>query len=128
MIITGVFAAGALAAWLGHTDQSRELTTDLDAAFAERGFKHGAAVRDMGLTNEPQLSRQLAGSEPLNMLRFASLPDDVKLAFYRRQVCRLGGVVLDATQASLLRGAAALGAKRMAKMAGEQAATERRRA
>ncbi len=120
-----------LTAWFGHTDASREMAADFSDALGEHGVKRSTAAETMGLTNEQQLSRQVAGNEPMQLYRLAALPAAVRLAFYRRQVARLGGLVLDESQAEIVRGAARLGTKRMAKIAPEAvfgAVPERRRA
>lgn len=103
------------AAWIGHTDASRDLaqdvTTALDTAFPKREL----AAEAMGL-HPADLSRQLAGRDPLNLWRVASLGWTFWLAFCAARVARVGGVVLTSEQISFVRGAAVLGVKRMARM------------
>jgi hypothetical protein len=102
------------AAWLGHTDESRAYALDIIGAFQDIGMSHKEASIDMGLSSEQQLSRQLAGTEPLNAYRLGYLPSRFKVALLRRQAVRLGAAVLAPEDLALIRGAAALGAERLA--------------
>lgn len=111
-----------IAAWVGHTDASRELaqdvTTAVDAAYDKR--EHAAMV--MGL-HPADLSRQFAGRDPLNFWRLASLGWPFWIAFCVARMARIGGLVLTSEQLTLIKGFAAL-PKRMLRMAFNQ--TERR--
>jgi hypothetical protein len=62
----------------------------------------------MGL-HPADLSRQLAGRDPLNLWRLTALPAEFWLAFLAARTRRLGGEVLTADQLTLLKGAAAIG-------------------
>lgn len=95
-------------AWSGHTDRTRDAAHDFCAALAECGISHKAAAIEMGLS-ERDLSRQLAGLDPLNHYRTLLLPPEVEIAYMRRRVGRAGGVVLLADAVAFLRGAALLG-------------------
>lgn len=96
------------AAWTGHTEFSRmlaeDVTTALDAAFDKRE----AAAREMGL-HPADLSRQLAGRDPLNLWRLAGLSWSFWLAFCAARMARTGGLVITSEQLSFIKGAAALG-------------------
>ena len=95
------------AAWNGHTDQSRELAQDIAVAI-DAHMKRETAASLMGI-HAADLSRQLAGRDPLNLWRLTSLPADFWLAFLAARTKRLGGEVLTADQLALLKGAAAMG-------------------
>ena len=101
------------AAWTGHTDESRAYAQDFCDALADCGITKKAAYLLMRLTNEQQLSHQLAGTEPLNAFRLAYLPSAFRVAFLRRQADRLGAAVIAPEELSLIRGAAALGPERV---------------
>ena len=96
-----------IAAWQGHTDASRELALDIAVAI-DLHLERKAAAALMGL-HPADLSRQLAGRDPLNLWRLTSLPADFWLAFLAARTRRLGGEVLTADQLALLKGAAAIG-------------------
>lgn len=119
---------GFTAAWSGHTDESRAFAQDVVAALADAGLSHKAAAITMGLTHEQQLSRQLAGSEPLNAFRLFFLPHAFRVSLLRRQAARLGAAVIAPEDLALLRGAAAMGRKRMAKMLSGSPVDEKRSA
>jgi hypothetical protein len=98
---------GLLAPWVEHTDASRELAQDIALAI-DAHMKRGTAASLMGI-HAADLSRQLAGRDPLNLWRLTSLPADFGLAFLAARTKRLGGEVLTADQLNLLKGAAAMG-------------------
>lgn len=103
------------AAWIGHTDQSREMAQDVhDAIVHDCALKLETAAGTMGLTL-PQLSRQLAGREPLNHWRLAALGIQFEIKLAARRLRRVGADVLTPEQIALLRGAARLGPRRMLK-------------
>ena len=111
MCAVGGFAIGA--AWIGHTDESRAYAQDFCAALADIGLSKKEAYLMMRLSNEQQLSHQLAGTEPLNAFRLSYLPSAFRLAFLRRQADRLGAAVVAPEDLALIRGAAALGVDRV---------------
>lgn len=114
------------AAWAGHTDVSREMAQDVhDAIVLDCALKLEAAASTMGLTL-PQLSRQLAGREPLNHWRLASLGLRFEIALAGRRLKRTGHEVLTPEQIALLRGAARLGPRRMLKLGLDFIIPERR--
>ena len=102
-----------ISAWNGHTLESREYAADIIGALADAGISHKAATIDMKLSNEQQLSRQLAGTEPLNAFRLALLPMGFHCAFLRRRAARLGAAVIAPEDLALIRGAATLGLRRL---------------
>lgn len=108
--------SGLLTAWMGHTDASRADAQDMSAALLDVGLSQKAASITMGLSSEQQLSRQLAGTEPLNAYRLTCLPPAFHVALLRRRAARLGAVVLAPEEVALIRGAAVLGRKTMLKM------------
>ena len=101
------------AAWVGHTEESRAYAMDIVLALADIGMSHKEASIDMGLTDEAELSKQLAGTKPLNAFRLSSLPRRFHVAFLRRQVDRYGAAMLAPEDLALIRGAAALGVDRV---------------
>lgn len=108
--MTGLF----LAAWIGHTDASREMAQDLIRAFQLAGLKHETVASLMGLT-PPQLGHQLAGAEPLNLFRLSFLPGAFHLAWLQLHAQRIGAEVLTADQVSYLKAAAIEGPRKMIK-------------
>jgi hypothetical protein len=104
------------AAWTGHTDESRQYAQDIADSFAEIGMSHKEASITMRLTDEAELSKQLAGTKPLNAFRLAYLPSAFHLCLLRRRAARLGAAVIAPEDLALIRGAAALGAKKVAEM------------
>lgn len=106
------FVSGA---WCGHTEASRTFAQDVVLAFEDAHLKREYAAREMGIT-PPMLARQLAGQEPLNLWRLASLPAEFHAAFLVRRARRVGGEFLSDRQLALIRGAAVLGRKTMARM------------
>lgn len=104
-----------LAAWMGHSPRSQAIAQCVRDSFKALGWKDEYAASLMKLANAPQLSRQLAGIEPLNLWRLADLPDAFWQEYDRRRVGLRGGVVLEAPDLSLIRGACVLGSKSMAR-------------
>ena len=102
-------------AWTGHTDASRDLAIDIGAAMVSAGMKREEAAALMGIT-APELSRQLAGVEPLNLWRLWSLPVAFKVWLFIRQAKRVGAEFLTPEHLAIVQGAAALGKKKMSKM------------
>jgi len=105
---------GLFAAWTGHTEDSRAYAQDIVGALADSGISQKAAAIEMGLSSEQQLSRQLAGTEPLNAYRLSFLPMGFHVSFLRRRAARLGAAVIAPEDLALIRGAAVLGAKKIA--------------
>jgi len=101
------------AAWVGHTEESRAYALDIVGALLDIGMSHKEASIDMGLTDEAELSKQLAGTKPLNAFRLSSLPRRFHVAFLRRQADRYGAAVLAPEELALIRGAAVLGRDRV---------------
>lgn len=101
-----------LSLWSGHTDRSRALAQCVAASFDALGWKRDYAAALMGIT-PAQLSRQLAGIEPMNVFRLANLGDAFDREYDRRRAGLRGAVVLEAPDLSLIRGACALGSRRM---------------
>jgi hypothetical protein len=104
-----------LAAWAGHTDASREFSLDIGLSLIAAGMKRREAADLMGIT-ESELSRQLAGVEPLSAWRLANLPTEFWMALWTRRAKRIGAEFLSPEQTALVKGAATLGKRRMAKM------------
>jgi hypothetical protein len=100
------------AAWVGHTDQSREMAQDIVRAFELAGLKHETAAGLMGVT-PPMLARQLAGIEPLNAYRLCFLPVEFHGALLRLRAERIGGALITAEQLAIIKGALLLGPKRI---------------
>lgn len=104
-----------LTPWAGHTDASRELAEDMTAALADCGLSQKTAALEMGV-HPSDLNRQMAGRDPLNLWRLTSLPGAFWVAFLARRSQRIGAALITPDQLQLLKGAAAMGPKRMAKM------------
>lgn len=103
------------AAWQAHTDESRLLALDIASAIDATYDKREVAATDMGL-HPADLSRQLAGRDPLNMWRLTSLTPDFWLVLLTKRSNRLGAELITPRQMDLLRAAAAIGSKHMAKI------------
>lgn len=114
-------------AWNSHTDASREMAQDIARAFELAGYSRKTAALEMGLT-EPQLSRQLAGTDQMSLWRLAALSPAFMVAWIGLRASRLGAALLTGEQVALLKGAAQIGPKRMAVLVGESIEEERRRA
>lgn len=104
------------AAWERHTDDSRAFAQDIIDALSDIGMSHKAASIEMRLTHEQQLSRQLAGIEPLNAYRLSFLPSAFRVALLRRQAVRLGAALVAPEDLALIRGAAVLGPERVSQL------------
>jgi hypothetical protein len=104
-----------LAAFAGHTDASREDANALRDAIAAMGLKHADVADGMGLSDEKQLSRQLAGSEPLNLWRLSNLPD-LRNKFDAIRAERRGAILLEPGMVALLRGLLAVGRDRLSEL------------
>jgi len=102
------------AAWIGHTDRSRALAQCIDGARRALGWTEKELADKMGLCSREELAQMLAGRKPLNLFRLADLPDTFHAAYDARRAGLRGAVVLEAPDLSLIRGACALGEKRMA--------------
>jgi hypothetical protein len=113
-------------AWIGHTEKSRTDALCFRAAIDALGLKYATVAGWLGV-NEKRFCRQLAGIEPLNHWRIAGLPDELRRAYIAQLSQQLGGQFFDADRLAILRGAATLGKRRMAKMFPDVFA-ERRRA
>lgn len=103
------------AAWVGHTDESREYAQDIIGALSDIGMSHKAASIEMRLTDEAELSKQLAGTKPLNAFRLSYLPGAFHVAFLRRRAARLGAAVIAPDDLALIRGAAVMGVRKLEK-------------
>jgi len=101
------------AAWAGHTEESRAYALDIIHTLLDIGMSHKQASIEMGLTDEQELSKQLAGTKPLNAFRLSYLPRRFHLALLRRQADRYGAAVIAPEDLALIRGAAALGPERV---------------
>lgn len=101
--------------WCSHTDRSRVLAGIVLEAIHACGWKQEYAAARLGIS-PAQFSRQLAGVESLSLWRLAELPDEFHREYDRRRAALRGAVVLEAPDLSLIRGACALGEKRMSKM------------
>jgi hypothetical protein len=104
-----------IAAWAGHTEQSREMAKSLTAALKHHDLKHETAAQYMGLGFE-DLCKQLAGTKPLNLWRIAYLPRVVYTTYLRLEARRFGADLLTAEDRALILSAASIGWKRMAKI------------
>jgi hypothetical protein len=109
------------AAWMGHTPESRRYADRFALALAKCGIKHEVAAMVMGLANTPaaagaMLSRQLAGQEPLSAYRAQLLPEAFHEEMLRLEAEERGWRLLTRADIELLRGAAAVGVRRMLKM------------
>lgn len=104
---------GPLVAWCGHTDESREMAEDVTKALDAIGMRYEDAADLMGL-RLTQLSRQLAGREPLNYYRLGKLPVSFHMQWLRFRSKRIGGAFIEPELVEFLRGAARAG-RRMAK-------------
>ena len=104
-----------LMARAGHTARSLALSLCVRESFGALGWKHEYAAFLMKMT-PVQLSRKLAGLEPLSVWDLADLADDFHREYDKRRVGLRGAVVLEAPDLSLIRGACALGARRMTRM------------
>lgn len=111
----------------GHTDRSLAFASCVKDAFAALGWKHEYAAHLMRMS-PAQLSRKLAAIEPLSVWDLADLPEDFHREYDKRRAGLRGAVVLEAPDLSLIRGACALGMRRMARMIAPQAQQERRHA
>ena len=104
-----------LAAWIGHTDRSRAVAQCIEHARKALGWTEKELADKLGLSSREELARQLAGLKPLNIWRVADLPEDFHAAFDRYYAGLRGAVVLEPSMLSLIRGACALGQKRMSR-------------
>jgi hypothetical protein len=104
------------AAWVAHTDESRAYALDIVGAFLDIGMSHKEASIEMRLTDEAELSKQLAGTKPLNAFRLSFLPSGFHVALLRRIADRYGAAVIAPEDLALIRGAAVLGPERVAQL------------
>jgi hypothetical protein len=102
-------------AFAGHSDRSRALALCIKHAIDTLGWTHEHTASLMGLRRE-ELDHQLAGRKPLNLWRLAELPDDFQAAYDARRAQLRGACVLEPPDLALIRGAATLGRKTMARM------------
>jgi hypothetical protein len=124
MIIFPVFAA-----WVGHTDESRALANDIIGALIACGISEKAAALTMGV-HPTDLSKQLAGRDPLNVWRLTALPKAFWFALLTRIAVRIGGYYLTPDLFALFKSAAAMGPRMLATVLHHHSDTEesRRRA
>ena len=99
----------------GHSDRSLAFATCVRESFQALGWKHEYVAHLMRMA-PAQLSRKLAAIEPLSVWDLADLPEDFHREYDKRRVGLRGAVVLEAPDLTLIRGACALGARRMARM------------
>jgi hypothetical protein len=111
-------------AWHGHTARSSAAAECIRLTLASLGWKDSYAASLLGISPQ-QLSRQLAGVDPLNFWRFAELPDAFHVEYDRRRAAQRGALVLEPPEVSLIRGAAAMGARRLAKLMTEPFVTRK---
>jgi hypothetical protein len=115
------------AAWSGHTDASREFAIDVKDALldlkAETGIKLKEAAALMGIS-DTDLSKQLAGLEPLSLWRLAALPWEFRFALFKRQLRRRGAEIVTAEDIARVR---ALFARRMADLSAQADALKHER-
>lgn len=78
------------------------------------GWQEKEFAAAMGISIQ-QASRQLAAREPLNVFRLADLPAQFHAAYDARRAQLRGAAVLEPQDLSLIRGACALGQKRMSR-------------
>lgn len=102
-------------AWCGHTPESAAIAEDLELALTDCGLLQKQAAIDMGLTPE-KFSKQLAGVEPLNLLRLGYLPAAFHVAFAKRRIRRFGGVGFDHSEREFVLHAVKAGPKAMARV------------
>jgi hypothetical protein len=102
-----------LAPWTEHTDISREWAQDIATALAACGLSQKAAALEMGI-HYTDLSRQLAGVDPLNLWRLTSLPGEFWIALLAARAKRMGADLITAEQIALIKGAAAMGPRMLA--------------
>lgn len=113
-MIEALFSFIAVAAWAGHTADSRGFAEDIEAALVKCCGSQKAAAYFMGLGNEQQLSRQLAGVEPLNVYRLCSVPG-FWLAFLKIHALRLGGEFLSPDDKAFVLGFVGMGKAKLAR-------------
>lgn len=94
-----------VAAWTP-TDKSRQLAVDIFAALDAR-YSRKEAAELLGVS-EKLLSDWAQCKKPLNWFRFADLDDAFWTALQTRMAQRSGGIYIEASVVTLLRGAAAL--------------------
>jgi hypothetical protein len=85
------------AAFYEHDDISREIALDVIEALRQSGISQFAASQYMygDLKHETQLSRQLAGVQPLNLYRLFRLPPSFQFCFLKLRAKRLGADVIE---------------------------------
>lgn len=114
------------AAWVGHTDRSRLDAHAIRATLGALGWKYADVAAQLGI-DEKRFCRQLAGIEPLNHWRLADLPEVFHREYDRQRAASRGALVLESDMLALIRGALAIGRRRMASVL-PQLVKERKRA
>ena len=77
------------AAWAGHTTASKALAEDIDRARRMCGMSQKELAIELGVT-EQKLSRQLAGTEPLNAWRLYGLTNpEFRVELLSQQINRV---------------------------------------
>ena len=115
-----------LTAWIGHTDRSRADAHAIRATLGALGWKYADVAAQLGI-DEKRFCRQLAGIEPLNHWRLADLPEDFHREYDRQRAAVRGALVLEPDMLTLIRGALAIGRKRMASVLPQLAEHQQRR-
>lgn len=117
LITIATIACGAfLAAWVGHTDRSREEIAILRAVIKGYGWKDVEFATAIGVS-EYQLSRIFSGTDALNVHRCADLPLAFRQKWDAAKVEARGGRIYEADEIAFIRELASLPKKlRMVKM------------
>lgn len=105
------------AAWMGHTEMSREIAQSLMKALDAHQVKVETCARWMGVDRE-DLSKQLAGTKPLNLWRIGFVMHEaphVYQTFLALEAKRFGATLVTAEDRAFVLSAARLGAKKMAR-------------
>lgn len=105
------------AAWCGHTPESREWAEDIQAAFdaMDPRMKIDGAAAQMRVSRE-ELSKQLAGTRPLNLWRLGYLSVEFHALLLKQRALRAGGAFLTRDDLALIRGFVGMGPRAMVKM------------
>lgn len=82
------------AVWQQHTEASQQFAEDISAALHAVGLSRKQAAAEMGVT-EPQLSRQLQGTEHISGWRLTLLPLAFHVALAKRRARRVGLIVIE---------------------------------
>lgn len=102
------------AVWQQHTEASQQFAEDISAALHVVGLSRKQAAAEMGVT-EPQLSRQLQGTEHISGWRLTLLPLAFHVALAKRRARRVGLIVIEDAAIQRLVDAADLAARSLYK-------------